>query len=204
MKKNLHIIILAILTILMMSASLMGVIEDTLGMIIAFSLFLVFTIVVFITARKNDIKFVEGIMVIFAIVTILLLGFTVKAYINKHKENTYKFQVIVNKDDTEKTKLFTYDGRDYYTYKLSSVEVIMNENDEKLSLENALINKKVTLDEILSLAVKNKNTTGYEIYYDGGQNKYENDEYSIVVCEKDKKDIIFSTFDYKYDESICK
>ena len=97
-----------------------------------------------------------------------------------------------------------YDGHDYYTYNLNKVEVIMREGGKKYTLKNALEKKIITLDEILELAIPNDGTEGYKIYYDGGQKKYDNDEYSIIECQGEKTDIIFSTFDYKYNPGICK
>ena len=80
----------------------------------------------------------------------------------------------------------------------------MEKSGEKYTLQEALEKEYITLDEILSLAAKNTNTEGYEIYYDAGQKKYENSDYSIVVCDNENKDIIFSTLDYKYTNEICK
>lgn len=203
-KKNAGIIVLAITIIIMMILSLARIIEDTLGMSIAFLLFLVFTIIVGTNAKKNDVKFIQYLMIIFAIITVIVLGFTIRAYYVKHISKTYKLQIIAEPAKREKTFLFEYNNHNYYTYNLSNVSVIIEKIEEKYSLEEALTKKLVTLDEILGLAAKDMNTTGYQIYYDAGQKKYDNDEYSIVICDNENKDVIFSTFDYKYTDDICK
>ena len=203
LKENAGIVVLAVITILMMVLSLVGVIEDTLGMSITFLLFLAFTIIVALNAKKNDIKFIEYIMIIFAVMTIIVLVFTVRAYIVKRSTGTYKFQVIVEKAKNEKTLMFNYEGHNYYVYNLSKVSVILEEDKQEYTLQDALTKRLITLDEILELAAKDSNTVGYEMYYDAGQQKYENDEYSIVICDNDSKDIVFSTFDYKYTSTIC-
>lgn len=204
LKKNIVVIILAILTILVMGLALTGIINDILGMMVAFTLFLAFTIIMTVNAHKNGVKFVEYVMILFMVITLVLLGVTVKTFIKGHNESKYKFQVLVTNNTSEKTKLFSYGGHDYYTYNLSDVSIMIEESHEKKSLEDALNNNDVTLDEILKLTSKDSNTSGYSIYYDGGQAKYDNDEYSIVVCENANKDVIFSKFDYKFNESICK
>ena len=204
LKENAGIILFAIVIIIMMILSFVKVIEDTLGLSITFLLFLVFTGIVFNKARKQDVKFVEYVMIIFAIITLVILVFSVRAYIIKRSTNVYKFQVVVEKENKEKTLLFNYDNHNYYVYNLSSVSIIMESTGEKHTLKEALETGDVTFDEILSLAAKDSNTTGYEIYYDAGQKKYENSDYSIVVCDNENKDVIFSTFDYKFNEEICK
>lgn len=203
-KKNAGIIILAVIIILTMVLSLFKVIEDTLGMSIAFILFLVFTIIVASNAKKNDVKFIEYIMLGITVLTVIALVFTIRAYVIKTVSHTYKFQVIVEKENKEKTFMFKYDDHNYYTYNLSNVSVIIDKTNEKYTLEDALSEKAVTLDEILELCAKDMDTVGYELYYDAGQKKYDNDEYSITVCDNENKDVVFSTFDYKYTEEICK
>ena len=203
-KKNAGIIILAIIIILTMALSLIGIIDDTIGMSIAFLLFLVFTIIVALNAKKNDVKLIEYIMILFSIISVIVLIFSIRAYIIKHNSITYKFQVVVEQQKKEKTFIFNYDNHNYYVYNLSKVSLIMEKNQEEYLLEDALKNEYVTLDEILSLAAKDTNTVGYQMYYDAGQRKYKNDEYAIVVCENENNDVIFTTFNYKFNEEICK
>lgn len=203
-KEHLGIIILAVIIILTMLASFIGIIDNILGMTIAFTLFLVFTIIVALNARKNGVKFIEGIMILFGVITFVIIVSSIRAYIFKHETNTYKFQIVVKEETKDKTLLFNYDNHNYYVYNLSNVYVIIEETKDKYSLQDALSKGYVTLYEILKLTAKDSNTDGYELYYDAGQKKYDNDEYSIIVCDNENNDVIFSTFDYKYSEEICK
>jgi len=201
-KKNLWVILLAVAIILLMILSLTNIIKDTLGMSLAFALFIAFSLIIAKYAKKNDVKLIEYLMVFFAFITTIFLFFTIKAYFKTKGLNKYKFQIVVNEKVNEKTLMFEYDNHNYYMYNLDKVDVIIDKTGKKLSLEDALKNKEITLKEILNLAIPNDGTAGYKIYYDGGQNKYKNDEYSIIVCENDTNDIIFSTFKYTYDD-IC-
>ena len=90
----------------------------------------------------------------------------------------------------------------YYSYNVTNIKVIMDDGKE-YTLKDALENKVVSLNKILSLMTPSNDTTGYKIYYDGGQKKYNNDRYSVIVCEGKSKDVIFSTFDYEYKKEIC-
>lgn len=201
MKKRAFMIGLALIIVVIMALSLTKVINSLIGMAIALGLFVVFSLLIASYASGVDVAIIKYLMVVFAILGFFLMVFNIRAYFLTKIDDNYKFQVVVNIDNSEKKKFFEYDGKKYYTYNLSKVDIIMRENEEKISLEDALSTNKVTLDEILSLAVANPNTTGYKIYYDGGQPKYSNDEYSIIVC--DNNDIIFSTFNYTYTENIC-
>ena len=204
MKKNIWIILLTVVIIVIMILSITNIINDSFGMSLAFFLFLIFSIYVFMIAKKYDVKLIEYLMLIFALMSAVCLIFNAKAYFKTRGMTQYKFQIVVNKKESEKKLLFNYDGHDYYTYNLNKVEVIMREGGKKYTLKNALEKKIITLDEILELAIPNDGTEGYKIYYDGGQKKYDNDEYSIIECQGEKTDIIFSTFDYKYNPGICK
>ena len=204
MKRKVLLIVIAVLTIIMMTLSLTNVIDDIIGMSIAFVLFIAFDVIVAKYAREMDVKIVEYVMIGFIVVACVLLLFNVRANLKRNKTKDYKFQVVVEKDSSEKTLMFKHDGRDYYTYNLSKVEVIMKKGDKRLGLQDALENGTITLDEILELAIPNDGTVGYKLYLDGGQDKYTNDEYSIIVCEDVSKDVIFSTFNYQYTSDICK
>lgn len=203
MKKKASVILLAVIIIAIMILSLLEVINSQLGMSIALGIVVVFNGIVAYIGFKNDVKFMGWLMSVLAVFGLVLTIINVRSYLTNGINDNYKFQIIVENNNSPKTFMFTHDGYNYYTYNLSSVKTILRSDGKTYDLKNALEEKIITLDEILSLAVPNDNTGGYKIYYDGGQSKYENDEYSIVVCENGKKDIIFSTYDYVYD-NICK
>ncbi len=204
MKKYIWVILLAVIIIVIMILSLLNAINELLGMSIALFLIDIFCIIVAIIAFKKDVKLIGLLMSIFTIIGIILTILSLCAYFKMNNNSNYKFQITVEPEESEKNFLFSYENHDYYTYNVKNVEVIMKKDGKSYSLEDALNNKLITLDEILTLAIPNENTIGYKIYYDGGQEKYKNDEYSITLCENDKNDVIFSTFNYTYEETICK
>jgi len=200
-KHNILIIIFAVVILTVMALALTNVIEETLGMCIALFLVIIFNLVVAIVAHKHEVKIVEWIMVLFMLVGAALLGINLYTLFDK-EDSTYKIQLIATPKESEKTKIFTFNKRDFYTYNLSDVEIMMIEENKKYLLKEALEDKLTTLDEILKEAIPNEDTKGYEIYYDGGESDYEYDEYAIVICEK-SKDVIFTNYDYVYSPSIC-
>ncbi len=184
--------------------ALLGVFPKGIGMCIALVFTIILSGIIAYISLKNKIEFVGVIMLIIIALSLVLLVMNFKYY-NKIKNlDKYKFQVTVEPSEKEKTYLFTYNNKTYYSYKVQNIKVIMDETGKEYNLKDALDNKVVTFDEILGLAAPSTNTTGYKIYYDGGQEKYDNDKYSIVVCEGSSNEVIFSTFDYKYQEDICK
>lgn len=201
MKKQAMLVLFGLIIILIMILSMSGVINTTFGLCVSFALFTVFALLLSRMARNSDVKFVEYLMLIFAVVSIILFVYNLIAYLKITKTTTYKFQITASENDSEKQKLFEYNNKEYYSYKIGNLTVNFKGN-EKMSLENALKSNKITLDEIISLMVANNGTLGYKIYYDGGQEKYKNDQYSLVICENNNH-VIFSTFDYEYNSSIC-
>lgn len=184
--------------------ALLGVFPKGIGMCIALVFTIILSGIIAYISLKNKIEFVGVIMLIIIALSLVLLVMNFKYY-NKIKNlDKYKFQVTVEPSEKEKTYLFTYNNKTYYSYKVQNIKVIMDETGKEYNLKDALDNKLLTFDEILGLAAPSTNTTGYKIYYDGGQEKYDNDKYSIVVCEGSSNEVIFSTFDYKYQEDICK
>ena len=204
MKKYAWVILLAAITIILMVLSLTNIINQSLGMCVALALVIVFDLVVARYAFKNDVKIIAYLMILLAGLGLVLFVFNVYGFKKMYKDENYKFQITLVKEESPKTFLFSYDGYDYYTYNTKNVNVILRSDEKTYTLKNALETNLITLDEILSLAIPNSNTIGYKIYYDGGQQKYDNDQYSIVVCENGKKDIIFSPFDYTYQDELCK
>lgn len=205
MKKRAFIILLAVLTIAIMVLSLTNMIEQSLGMCIALGLIVIFNIVIAIGAFKSDVKLIAYLMVFLAVLGVILLAYNIMGYIKMNKVNgDYKFQLIAKPENKEKTLLFNFNGHDYYVYNVEDVNVILKSDGKTYTLKDALNNQLLTLEEILKLSVPNENTIGYKIYYDGGQPQYENDQYSLVICENEKNDIIFSTFNYTYEDEICK
>lgn len=200
MKKTIPVILFSVVVLILMILSFMEAIDEQVGMCITIFLVILFDIWVAYIAHKSEVSIVTIVMSVFAIVGVILLGLNLYALLNVEEESGFNYQVTVKENTSPKTKLFTYDEVDYYTYNLESVSVEYG-SKSKYTLEEAFINDKLNLDDILSLAIPNSDTVGYKIYYDEGQEDYNDDKYAIVVC--DNTDVIFTKYDYRYNEKIC-
>lgn len=201
MKKYYPVVIFGILIIAVMLCSMTGIIDDKIGMCVALGLIVILNIVVSIIAFKHEVKLVGFIMICCTLVGIGLLGINIYSSVRKEKDEN-DFYLTVKDDISPKKLLFVLDGVNYYTYNLNSVVVNGGKEKSIYSLEDALKKGYVTFDKILENTISNEGTNGYKIYYDGGSDGISDDEYSVTVCEN--SDVIFSTFNYVYDEEICK
>lgn len=195
LKKYFPIVIFALIILIVMILAITGLINESIGMCISLGLLSILNLLVAIIAFKNDVKIVGVVMLLFLIVGLSLLVFNLYSVFNSRVNNEYDFQITVKEKESPKTLIFNHDGKNYYTYNLSEVNLIISHDDKVESLENAFKNDIVKLEDILNLAIANDGTLGYKIYYDGGVDKYQNDTYSVVVCENNN-DVIFSTFNY--------
>ncbi len=201
-KKKTLLIVFAVLIILIMLLAVAGIIEETLGMIISLALTVVFTVVMSIVAMKHDALLVSVLMILFTVLGSALLFVNLNNFLNGNVDDKKEFYLEVKPTDTGKKKLFTINDKDFYTYHLSSEIFVKMSTGESYSLRDALFYSHVTLDEITGLAIKDENTSGYSLYYDGGSTTSERDRYAIIVCEKND-DVIFGNYNLSYDASIC-
>ena len=102
--------------------------------------------------------------------------------------NDSEFELEFKKNDEGKVKVLDRsetDKYDYdiYTYK-GEVNVIIN--TEKMSLRDALLNDKITVEQILEKAEKdfNERMIWRGIFADGGSKNYIYDDYSILKCNR--------------------
>lgn len=100
--------------------------------------------------------------------------FEIRFY-DKHSQNETKVHKILDKSETEKYdyNIYIYEG---------AVNILIN--GEEISLRDALLNNKITMDEIIAKAnqdLKDKKISGY-MYRDGGSMIYNYDNYSIIKC----------------------
>lgn len=198
--KNIPMIIFAIIIVILMAISITGIIDEQIGMCISLFLVIIFTLILAGTAHKSGLFAIEILMFLFMVIGVVLFGLNIYNLIKGDEE--YEFQIVVSPNESAKQKFMTYGGYDYYTYNLSSVKVVLSKNDKTYSLDEAFQNNLLDLEKIQSLMVPNEGTVGYKIFYDGGQSKYNNSQYSLVVCEN-KKEAIFTTYDYVYTEDMC-
>lgn len=200
MKKYYPVIIIGIIAVALMTCSITGVINENLGMSVALILVIILNIMVTIISFKNGVKIIALMMILCTIIGAILLGINIYSMLQESSD-TYEFKIHATENVSPKTKLFTLDNRDYYTYNLSELQVELISKKEFVSLEEALKKGNVKFEDILKSSIANDNTDGYKVYYDGGGDTL--DAYSITVCENNS-DVIFSNFNYVYDESICK
>lgn len=100
--------------------------------------------------------------------------FEIRFY-DKHPQNETKVHKILDKSETEKYdyNIYTYEGE---------VNILINK--EEISLRDALLNNKITMDEIIAKANQDlidKKISG-DMYRDGGSMIYNYDNYSIIKC----------------------
>lgn len=122
-------------------------------------------------------------------------------YFEIEKDNEPKFQIQFNKNvnGEEKTKILGKDETDKYDYDIYSykgkVDIIIN--NKKMTLRDALLKNKITIDEILEEADKDvSNMKIYMDYYaDGGSRCYLYEDYSILKFHtlEGNRDLYFGT-----------
>ncbi len=99
-----------------------------------------------------------------------------------------EFKIEFERNDTGKVKILDASETDKYDYNIytykGEVNIIINE--EKMSLRDALLNDKITVDRILEKAEKdfNERTIWRGVYSDGGSKNYIYDDYSILKCNR--------------------
>ncbi len=98
--------------------------------------------------------------------------FTIKVY-DKSPEEYNTVHKILDKDETDK-----YDYS-IYAYKVS-VNIVIN--GEEMSLRNALLENKITMEEIIEKA--NKDLPNTDTYKDGGSKEYHYQLYTIIKLNK--------------------
>lgn len=100
--------------------------------------------------------------------------FEIRFY-NKQPQDKTKVHKILDKSETDEYdyNIYAYDG---------SVNIIINK--EELSLRDALLNNKITMNEIIAKAnqdLKDKKISG-DMYKDGGSMVYQYNNYTIIKC----------------------
>lgn len=202
MKKRYWVILFAIVIVAVMALALTNVIDETLGMCVSLALVIIFTFLVALGAYKSDVKIIVGVMVVFMILGVLLLGFNIYSLVEKSNNDEEKFYISVEQKESEKKNIFSYNERKYYTYNLENVRVNFISQEKSYPLEEAITKGYITLDKILSMAIPNDPKDDYQIYYDGGVDNYDNDEYSIILCSK-SRDVIFAPYNFNNTKNIC-
>lgn len=137
--------------------------------------------------ENNDIIYKSGTNV-----KITYSGFIMETYpakidaINIEIKSVDNFEIFFTKsqESSEKDIILTKQEMEDYNYNIysygGSVEISIN--DEKMSLREALLNNKITMDEIIQKAnndLENEIIKG-DMYRDGGSMIYQYDSYTII------------------------
>lgn len=119
-------------------------------------------------------------------------NFEIRFY-DKHPQSDTKTYKILDKTESDKYdyNIYTYDGQ---------VNILIN--GEELSLRNALLNNKITMEEIIAKA--NKDFPNAVSYDDGGSIEYHYDNYTIIKCHtlEGNRDVYIGTKDLKLNDVI--
>lgn len=199
--KNIPMLIFAAVIIILITISMIGVIDENVGMCISLFLVIIFTLLLAGTAHKNELFAIEAVMIIFMVIGIVLFGLNVYNLLKKDSVD-FDFQITVTNDQSEKTELFSYEGVNYYSYNVRDIMVNFTDGKGKHTLKEAFQSGYVNLSKIQDLMIPNEGTEGYRIFYDGGDSKYPNSQYSLVMCREDTA--VFAPYDYVYNEEICR
>ncbi len=115
--------------------------------------------------------------------------FEIRFY-DKHPQTDTKIYKVIDKTETDlyDYSVYTYDGH---------VNILIN--DQEISLRDALLENKITMEEIISKAnedLKAKNITG-DTYNDGGSMIYKYNNYTIIKChtESGSRDVYIGSKD---------
>lgn len=202
MKKYLFIISLTVLILILMFMSMVGIISSGIGMIVTTILILMFNIIGVVLAKKEKIDFIFYTMLIFAIISFIVLIINIICIGKTAKSNTFDFQITAETTKREKSKIFTYNGADFYSYNMKNINCI--KSGHEVSLEQAL-NSGLTINEIKKAMIADEKGDEATVYRDGGVANIQNSSYSIIFCNdgKNKGDIIIAPFNYEYKKGIC-
>ena len=117
--------------------------------------------------------------------------------IDKPIDSYNKIYVVLDKSETDKYNytIYAYDG---------SVNIKID--DKEYSLKDALLESKITMEEIIQKANKdldNNKITG-DMYKDGGSMEYHYENYTIIKCHTvdGNRDVYIGTKDLKLTDVI--
>ena len=140
------------------------------------------------------------------IITIIIVGLEkiYNSYENKNKKYKYEIQLTNLPKFKKTTSNINIIGIFYdYTYQsYKTGKIYYKENNIKISLYDAIRNKKITIDEILremTITPESKNTY-WTLYLYDGKGKIGNERFSILKCNNS---YIFSKGNIQAPDKIC-
>lgn len=121
-------------------------------------------------------------------------NFEIRFY-DKHPQTDIKINKILDKSETNNYdyNIYSYDG---------SVNILIN--GEEISLRNALLENKITMNEIISKANQDEKAGKIKtmIYKDGGSMEYHYQNYTIIKCHtlEGNRDVYIGTKDMNIND----
>ncbi len=118
-------------------------------------------------------------------------------FYDKHPMESYKIYTILDKTETDKYDytIYGYDG---------SVNIRIDDKD--YSLKEALLENKITMEEIISKANQDEKDGKIkaDMYKDGGSMEYHYENYTIIKCHTldGNRDVYIGTKDLKLNDVI--
>ena len=140
-----------------------------------------------------------------SLIILIFLCFVCKFIYTEFKVDGAERQtkLVVTETDNDNVKFdlyYTNNDVNYYVYSLN--KIIVDYGDRKLELNRALETKQIAMDFVIEYV---KNSGNVDSYYDGGTNKYSNDELSILECKTTdgNSDYYFGPSNMEYKEGFC-
>lgn len=198
MKKFIWLLVFAALVLIVMIFAFLGVIEKSLGIIIALLFIILFDIVGMVLAKKEKVDMIFYIMLAFTLISVVLLALNIISYNKLKSVTTFNFTVSSNKDNSEKTKLFTTDNTNVYSYNVSNI--VISIDGDSYDIKDAFAKNKITFEKLKKSMIQDRKEAGFDLYRDG-----EDEGYALLFCSDGSKkgDIIFVPVDYEYEGKIC-
>lgn len=124
------------------------------------------------------------------IVLIIITSFCIFRFIvfKKIPQSNSIFAIEKGSEKLRKVVTKEKSGLDYdiYSFGISKIFVRVKNNEKRIRLENAILQGKITMDEILNEAendVKNGKAM-YDVYQDGGTRIYVYEDYTIIKANR--------------------
>lgn len=141
----------------------------------------------FKTNRKQGVIKLKRIGVI---ILIIIASFCIAGVISFKKIPQSNSIFAIEKGSEKLRKIVAKENSglayDIYSFGISKIFVRVKNNERRVRLENAIIQGKITMDEILNEAEKDVKSgkAMYDVYQDGGTRIYVYEDYTIIKANR--------------------